>query len=164
MIGNIVDVTSKTANWLAALLLFCMFGHILYEVILRNFFDTSTFVLDEFVGYAVSGLAFLALGESLRRGEMLSVAILETVLPRRIWAWVSVFANALAIFVGAMMVFFIGRSALINLERGTTSSSVAEIPQVIPQAILCAGAAIFVLRAIEMTWKALGNAVSAERI
>ncbi len=160
MARKFIDLTSNTVNWLAALLVVGMFGLIALEVILRNVFSTSTFVLDEFVGYAVSGMAFLALGESLHRRQLISVSLLQALVSPRAWSWMIVLANALAVFVGVMLTWFIGRSVLINYERGTTSSSVAEVPQAFPQAILWLGATIFLLRAVEATWVAFVAAKS----
>ena len=154
---------SKLASATSALLLVGILCHIILEIVLRNVFSTSTFVLDEFVGYAVSALAFLAMGETFRNGGLISVNLLETLVSRRIWAWSTVFANLLAVSVGLMLTIYIGRSALINFTRGTTSGSIADVPLFIPQTLLTIGTAIFLLRALEATLIAVKNATSGER-
>lgn len=163
MASRTIDVISKLATGASALLLIGILCHIMLEIILRNIFHTSTFVLDEFVGYAVSGLAFLAMGETFRNGGLISVTLVEALVSRKVWAWSTVFANTLAVAVGLLLTFYIGRSALINFMRGTTSGSIADVPQFIPQAILCIGTAIFLLRALEATIISVKNATSGER-
>lgn len=163
MASRAIDLISKAASACSALLLIGVLFHIILEIILRNFFATSTFVLDEFVGYAVSGLTFLAMGETFRRGGLISVTLLETFVSPRIWAWVAVFANLLAVAVGAMLTYYLGRSAVINFMRGSTSGSIADVPQYIPQSIIVIGCAIFLLRAIEATFNAVNTVTSGER-
>ena len=46
-----VEGLSRAAGVVSAVLLIGMVLHILLEIVLRAFFSSSTFVLDEFVGY-----------------------------------------------------------------------------------------------------------------
>lgn len=163
MVSRAIDVISKLASGLAALLLLAILCHIIFEIVLRNVFNTSTFVLDEFVGYAVSGLAFLAMGETFRSGGLISVNLLETVVPQKVWAWSTVFANTLAVAVGLMLTLYVGRSAIINFVRGSTSGSIADVPLFIPHLILTIGAGIFLLRAAEAMMISMKTALSDER-
>ena len=64
---------SRLAAAVACLLLVGMVFLILYEMVLRAVFSTSTFVLSEFVGYAVSACTFLSLGYALEHGSLVRV-------------------------------------------------------------------------------------------
>jgi hypothetical protein len=68
-----VFTISRMAAAVACLTLLYMVGHILYEIVLRYAFASSTFVLDEFVGYAVAATTFMALGYSLEHGSLIRV-------------------------------------------------------------------------------------------
>ena len=144
-----IEILSRTANWLAVLALVATFTHIVLEIVLRNFFDSSTFVLDEFVGYAVSALTFLALGEAFRNRALIQVTLLHDQLGERGKHLLDKFGYLAAASVGVLIAWYVGRSVLRNYERGTTSSSIAEVPQWIPELFVLLGVIIFVLRAVE---------------
>ncbi|ASM75622.1 tripartite ATP-independent periplasmic transporter, DctQ component (plasmid) [Pseudosulfitobacter pseudonitzschiae] len=144
-----IKALSHTANWLAVLALVAMFAHIVLEIVLRNFFDTSTFVLDEFVGYAVSALTFLALGEAFRSGALIQVTLVRDLLGARGKYFLDVFGHLAAFSMGILIAWYVGRSVLRNYERGTTSSSIAEVPQWIPELFVLLGVIIFALRVVE---------------
>ncbi len=138
---------SRIGNGVAIFALVFMFAHIVLEIVLRNVFDTSTFVLDEFVGYAVSALTFLALGEALRTGTLIRVSLLHDNVPDVAkWA-LELFAMASALAVGTFALWFVAISVQRNFERGTTSSSIAQIPLWIPETFVLIGLSIFVLQA-----------------
>ena len=146
MLTRFAKAISQTANLAAIAALLFMFGHIVLEIALRNLFARSTFVLDEFVGYAVSALTFLALGETLRKEGLIRV----TVLRDNLMGWgrkmLDIFALLSALAVGCFAVWFVGKSVLRSFARGTTSSSIAEVPQWLPESLVLIGLAVFVLQ------------------
>ena len=159
----LVNLLARAANGVAAAMLCAMFLHIVLEIALRNIWDRSTFVLDEFVGYEVSAMAFLALGESYRRGALIEVSLLRDRLFGRARILLALFAHALALSAGGVMFFHLARGALRSWERGVVSSSVAETPQFIPESLAAAGAAVFSLCALEAAVRAVRNLAAARR-
>ncbi|MZR30728.1 TRAP transporter small permease subunit [Sneathiella sp. DP05] len=129
-----------------------MFLHIILEIILRNSFDTSTFVLDEFVGYAVASLAFLALGETFHKRALIEVTILKDNFSKRNRLFFELFSNLACSVIGSILFYYIGRSVINHFYRGTVSSSVAEVPQFIPEGLLLIGVFVFLLRVFESLW------------
>lgn len=73
---RLAGLLSRIAEGLACFSVLFMLMHILLEILLRSFFASSTFVLDEFVGYAMVALTFLGLGPTYRRHGHLRVMIL----------------------------------------------------------------------------------------
>jgi TRAP-type C4-dicarboxylate transport system permease small subunit len=144
---SIAKTLSRIGNVAAIGALVFMFCHIILEIVLRNVFSKSTFVLDEFVGYAVSGLTFLALGETLRKGRLIRVTLLVDAVPLKVRQAMEIFGFASAFGVGAFGAWYIGKSVVRSFERGTTSSSIAEIPQWIPESFVLLGLCIFSLQA-----------------
>ena len=137
---------SRIAAFLACVTLIGMVGHILFEIVLRYFFATSTFVLDEFVGYAVAATTFLALGYSLEHGSLIRVNLLigrtEGAFRRFLEA-----ASALsALFVTSLLVWYFWLRVARHWTRGTVSSSIAEVPMWIPEGAILLGLAVFWLQ------------------
>ncbi len=148
MLNRLSTITSKIGNTAAICALIYMFLHIILEIILRNAVAKSTFVLDEFVGYAVSGLTFLALGETLRNDKLIRVTLLLEDAPAAARRLLEIFGYASALAVGCFGAWYIGKSVIRNFVRGTTSSSIAEVPQWIPESFVLLGLIIFTIQAL----------------
>lgn len=149
VLSAVVNFAARAANVAAAAMLAAMFLHIILEIALRNIWDRSTFTLDEFVGYEVSALAFLALGESFRRGALIEVSLLRDRLARVPRLLLALAARALALAAGGFLLFYLARGAFRSWRRDIVSSSIAETPQWIPEALAALGAAVFVLCILE---------------
>lgn len=146
MIDRIATIINRTAGAIAALLLVYILCHIIYEIILRVGFDSSTYVLDEFVGYAVAAMTFLSLGYALDTGGLIRVDIAIGRLrgkPRRIMELICVVASfAMANFCA----WWVWRDTARNWKRGAVSESVAEVPLWIPTGAVWLGLVLFALQ------------------
>ena len=143
---RITYALSTLGAWLACAILVGMVGHILVEIVLRTLFDSSTYVLDEFVGYGVAATTFLALGYSLEQGTLIRVNLL---LGRLEGATLRVFeagAALAALFVVAVLIRFFWQGVSRSWERGRVSSSIAEVPMWIPEGLVLLGLGIFWLQ------------------
>jgi len=139
---------SRLAAVIAACALVYMVGHIALEIVLRSLFATSTFVLDEFVGYAVSVCVIWSLGYVLEQGDLIRVGLLLDRLPQRaqdlMTAAAALVAAALATGLAWMFWIRVARA----WSRGTVSSSMAAIPTWIPEGAVMIGLCIFALAAV----------------
>ncbi|TWG98912.1 TRAP-type C4-dicarboxylate transport system permease small subunit [Mesorhizobium sp. J18] len=141
-----IFVVSRVAAALACAILVGMVSLILYEIILRYFFASSTYVLDEFVGYGVAACTFLALGYALEHGSLIRVNILlgrTSGLARRLF---EAFCAALTMVVIGLFIWFFWIRVMRHWTRGTTSSSIAEMPMWIPEGAVLLGLSIFWLQ------------------
>lgn len=131
-IDCLATVISKIAGAFAALLLVYILLHIGYEIILRTMFDSSTYVLDEFVGYAIAAMTFLSLGHALDKGALIRVDLAITRMtgrPRRI---IELFCITASFLMAGFCAWWVGFDALRHLTRGSVSESIAEVPLWIP--------------------------------
>lgn len=146
LILRFIDALSFGALACAGIVLIYAVGHILLETVLRSVFDTSTHVLDEFIGFAVLSITFLSLSWTLRDGGMIRVNILTDRLSsgarRAIESAVALFATGLC----AYFCTFLWHNFMKNWNRGAVSESVAEVPLWIPDLIVFIGACLLVLQ------------------
>ncbi len=143
---NMADNLTRVAAIGACMILVAMVLFILYEIVLRTFFDASTYVLDEFIGYGVATMTFLSLAAALKDNSLIRVNLLLAVLgeaPRRVIEVVSYLIGA-ALF-GFIAAYFL-KFAMRDFERGTVSNSVAQVPLWIPQATMLAGILILIIQ------------------
>ena len=148
-IGRIDRAMTRAGRWLSwvsAALIVYMLVHIMIEIVLRAFFDTSTFVLEEFVGYALGAMIFLALAATHTEDRLIRVNLLKNILGPRGREIADAFAN-LAALAACLLLF----GALYNIftrnwRFGITSSSFAETPLWIPQSLIIVGLGFYILR------------------
>ncbi|MEQ8708794.1 MAG: TRAP transporter small permease [Rhodospirillales bacterium] len=133
---------------IAACALVLMTAHVVIEVVLRGAFSTSTFALDEYVGYGTAAMTFLGAGYALQEGALIRVNILLGRLDRdsRSRRVLEVFAVVMTIAVMALLNWYFLVSVLRNFSRGTVSETVAATPLWIPEAAVTAGITILLLR------------------
>lgn len=137
---------SRLAGGIAGLLLVGMVLHILTEIVLRAFFHTSTFVLDEFVGYGVAAITFLSLGYTLEHGALIRVNILLS----RVQGWgrrlLEVIAASLTLGLLTFFGWFFWLRVSRHWVRDSVSSSIAQVPMWIPEGLVLLGLALFWLQ------------------
>jgi TRAP-type C4-dicarboxylate transport system permease small subunit len=141
-----VYAVSRVAAFLACLILMGMVGHILFEIVLRTFFATSTYVLDEFVGYGVAAVTFLALGYSLEHGSLIRVTLLIGRVTARARQILEVLSALATMSVVALLIWFFWLRMARNWTQNRVSSSIAEVPMWIPEAGILLGLCVFWLQ------------------
>ncbi|GGH44864.1 TRAP transporter small permease subunit [Frigidibacter albus] len=139
---------SRFCAALAALMIVAMTLHILIEIVLRSFFATSTFVLDEMVGYCIAAATFLSLGYAFEHSSLVRVGLLVDRLSGRPRRALEAFCALATLAVMGQITWYLINTALRSHERGRVSSSVAEIPMWIPEALCAFGLAAFCLQVI----------------
>lgn len=137
---------NRAAGAFAAVLLVYIFVHIIYEIVLRSFFNDSTFVLDEFVGYAVAGMTFLAAGYALNSGSLIRVDMAIGRLSGRPRRWAEMFCLVASFAMALFCSWWVGRDALRHFTRGSVSESIAEVPLWIPVGAVWLGLVFLMLQ------------------
>ena len=139
---------SRLAAGLACLIVVAMVCHILYEIVLRTFFASSTFVLDEFIGYGVAAATFLAIGYSFEHGSLIRVGLLIGRLEGRARRSLEVFCALATLWMTSLLGWYVGLIVWRSWSRGRVSSSIAEVPLWIPELLIFVGIAVFWLQLI----------------
>lgn len=143
-----VFALSRLSATIAACALVYMVGHIAYEIILRSFFATSTFVLDEFVGYSISICVIWSLGYVLEHGDLIRVGLVLDRLPERAGELLTAASAFVAAAMSAGLAWMFWVRVARAWTRGTVSSSVAAVPTWIPEGAVMLGFCLFALAAL----------------
>ncbi len=154
----ISSIIAKGGAIVSVVLMASMTCHVIVEIVLRSFFNSSTYVLDEFVGYGVAAMTFLSLGYALETGALIRVNFLLVKLKndviRRVVEQIAVLSTlCLTLFIS---VFFF-KSIARNFERGAVSETIAEVPLWIPEGLVLVGLYILALQLISYTFKILSG-------
>lgn len=131
---------------LAALLLIYMVCHISLEIVLRAFFASSTYAMDEYVGYAVGAMTFFALAHTFRSGRHIRVNLLISGLYGRAAVVVEVICILFTFAIGLFLARFIWRILVRDFTRGSVSPTMHETPMWIIDAAIFAGLVLFLVQ------------------
>lgn len=139
---------SVVAATFAGVLLLLMVGHTVLEMTLRTFFDRSTYVLDEFVGYAVAALTMLGLGYALNTGGILRVNLMTRKLPAGVLRWLELANVLMVLALMGVLIRFQYAAVATAFRRGTLSGTLSNTPTWIPMAVFLAGITLFALQLV----------------
>lgn len=141
---RLVKRLNQVAGVLSALLILYMAAHILLEIGLR-FFDSSTYVLNEFVGYAVATLTFTGLGFTLERGGLIRVDMLVERLSPGWRVAVDTLVSSIVLLVFSWLSWYWWLNVARSYQRGISSDSLANTPLWMPEGMVLIGMLIFCL-------------------
>lgn len=131
----------------AVILMIGMTLHILTEIALRYFFSTSTYVLDEFVGYGVAAMTFLALGYTFENNVLIRVNFVLLKIRNNIMRkLVEISCVVITLVMSSFIARYFWRSVSRNFERGSTSETIAQVPLWIPESLAFIGLIIFIIQ------------------
>lgn len=135
---------SKISAYAAVGIMFFMTSHILIEISLRYFFDRSTYVLDELVGYGIAGMTFLSLGYALETSSLIRVnMILIKIKSKLVRLGFEVLSVVVALYLSIFLIEYFYRSVSRSFSRGTTSETVLAVPLWIPESLVIVGLVVF---------------------
>ena len=152
------SLLAKAGAVLAVLLMAGMTLHVILEICLRAFFTTSTFVLDEFVGYGVAAMTFMALGYTFETNTLIRVNILLTRIRSRAGRCiVEILCVSSALILTSYIALYFWKSVERNIQRGSTSETIAEVPLWIPEAFVLLGLVIFIIQMLAYVVRVLSG-------
>src|SRR5690625_270867 len=150
--GEALDRAAGILGFVAAVLsagiLACVTCHIVLEIVLRNVFGTSTYAVDELVGYGVGAMSVLAMAHTLREGGMIRVQILLARLqggPRKI---VEIACALICLAPVALIANSFAATALRSWREGRVSTGYLEVPMWMPEAVFAGGLFLLALQLV----------------
>ena len=163
-IQRLSSAISLAGAYVAGVILCLMTLHILLEIVLRAFFDASTFIMDEMVGYGVAAITFIGLGHALDFGALIRVNLLLTRLDENGMARraVEVACILATEFIVCVAIWYFAKTVIRNYERGYLSQTISEIPSWIPEAWVLVGLVIFALQMLAYLLRVLSGQKLAE--
>mgnify|MGYP000724965407 CR=1 FL=1 len=148
LLSRLSHAIAAAAALLAGLILVAMVGHTVLEMTLRAFFSSSTFVLDEFVGYEVAALTMLGLGYALNTGGLLRVNLIAPHLPRVLHRWLELVLVLMVLGLMLLLATYHLDAVIRAYDRNTLSGTLANTPMWIPMGVFLVGLGVFILQLI----------------
>ena len=122
------NIAGSLAMWISAGLLTYIVCHISVEIVLRSFFDTSTYSMDEFVGYAIGSMTFLSLASTFKNRKHIRVSIMQSFVSGRLAVAIELVCLAFTFGIVLFLARYIWRTLARDFGRGTVSPTLTETP------------------------------------
>ncbi|MDP2698578.1 TRAP transporter small permease subunit [Thalassospira sp.] len=150
LLVKFIESLSKFGAYLSALTLIVMVSFILFEIVLRTVFDSSTFIMDEMVGYGVAAATFLALPHALGEGAIIRVELLLGHVSVRYRKCLEIFSCLVGLGVVWVLISFVWLRVARAWARNSVSSSIAEVPMWIPEGVILTGLCLLFLQLVAL--------------
>lgn len=168
MIARSVQTVSRLCSGagmaLAAVLLVYIVGHIILEIVLRNFFHSSTNTMSEFVGYATGAMTFLALGHTFASRKHVRVSVMRQFWSGKVALVIELLCLALTFAAYAFMARFVWTIVVRDYTRGSVSSGLVPTPTWYIAAVIFIGLVIFLIQLIASAFDTVINGVPEDQV
>lgn len=158
-----IDGLTAGCAVLAALCLAGIFVLIMAEVIARNLVGTSVAFSWDYASYMMGGVFMLAAAAALKSGAHVRVTVLREPLSEAGRRGLDLTACLVGIAAVGLLLWSVSSMAWLSAERGSTSATVVRTPLWIPQAVVAAGAFVFLLQMLAQALRVVcGQSLSDE--
>ncbi|WP_282605688.1 TRAP transporter small permease subunit [Pelagibius sp. Alg239-R121] len=163
-LNAIASGSATAAMWVSAGLLVYIVIHVNIEIVLRSFFDTSSFSMDEFVGYAIGAMTFLSLAHTFKHRKHIRVSILQSFVRGKLAAAVELLCIALTFGITLFLARFIWRTLARDFQRGTVSPTLTETPIWLIDSAIFLGLVFFLIQLLSSACSVVCDGVPKDRV
>lgn len=140
-----IGLLEKGCTFVASLAFVAMMAIIAFGTLSRYFLGLPFAFVDEYSGYLLVVMGFLAMVLALKRNAHITVDIVQRALPEKVRGWVDVGAQCIGILIAAVLFWLSLQLFYENYATGMRASTIMETPLWIPQISIPLGWAVFIL-------------------
>lgn len=150
-LATLIDDINLWAARLSAVLLGLMTVLILVEILLWNTLEKTTLIADEYSAYGLAAIIFMGAGYCLKEKGHIRITLVLGFLPARLARWIAFLATAVTTVFMAYLWWYILKMVASTIRYHSTSGTLTHTPLWIPQSLMLAGAACFLLQLLAIT-------------
>lgn len=138
-----IDLASKLGAGLSSILMLLIVILIFVEIVLRTFFNSSTFIADEYSAYFFVGVVMMGLSYTFKENGHIRITIITSRLPKNLSFILEIISLCIVMLV---LLFSIYHSALMVYDGyilDMRADTVAETKLFIPQIFVILGFILF---------------------
>ena len=140
-----VGFLEKGCTFVASFAFVVMIAIIAFGTLSRYFIDLPFSFVDEYSGYLLVIMGFLAMVLALKRNAHITIDIVQRALPEKGRAWVEIGAQCIGLLIAAVLFWLSLTLFYENYVTGMRASTIMETPLWIPQLFIPLGWAVFIL-------------------
>jgi len=145
MFAKFVDRLFSASLAISGALLVAITVFVLIEVLLRAVLNVSTYVVAEFVGYALAPMVTLAMASTMQNGQLIRMNLLTSRLPLAARRRVEIVCVLLTLAAMSWFAHLMWLEVAFNWHRGAVSDTIARFPLWITPALSLAGLLVFLI-------------------
>jgi TRAP-type C4-dicarboxylate transport system permease small subunit len=145
-LGKIINLVSAVGIKVSSSLLIIMALFIVVDVMGRAFLGRSTIICEEYSGYLLVALVFLAFAHTLSQGAHIRISVIISRFPSRIQDYLEAFVSTLAIVFVIYFAFQLWVMAKTYYYGMVTSQSYIPMPLFIPSSLMLIGSILLILQ------------------
>ena len=140
-----IGLLETGCTFVASIAFVAMIAIIAFGTLCRYFLGLPIAFVDEYSGYLLVVMGFLAMVLALKRNAHITVDIVQRALPEKVRGWVDVGAQCIGILIAAVLFWLSLKLFYENYATGMRASTIMETPLWIPQVSIPLGWAVFIL-------------------
>jgi TRAP-type C4-dicarboxylate transport system permease small subunit len=140
-----INLMEKACTFVASVAFVVMLVIIAVGTLSRYFLGRPLVFVDEYSGYLLVAMGFLAMVSAVKRDLHITVDIVTKALPEKPRAWLDVGTQFVSIFIAAVLFWLSLMFCYENYATHTLASTIMETPLWIPQLFIPLGWAVFIL-------------------
>lgn len=145
-VGALATGVEKTLSVIglvcASLALMASLVMVVIGVIGRYVLKVGVVFVDEYVGYALVAMAFLALSSTLTAEKHIRIDSVVRFLPQKVQAWLEAVTSAVGLAISVFVTVQSSQRVIMSFRGGDLSVSPLETPLYIPQLFIPVGFAL----------------------
>jgi TRAP-type C4-dicarboxylate transport system permease small subunit len=140
-----INLLEKGCTFIASVAFVVMVIIIAVGTLSRYFLARPLVFVDEYSGYLLVAMGFLAMVSAVKRDLHITVDIVTKAFPEKVRAWLDVGAQSIAILISAVLFWLSLTFCLENYTINLRASTIMETPLWIPQLFIPLGWLVFIL-------------------
>lgn len=143
---NLIDKISYIGGIASGAMIIIGLILVVIEIILRSLFSKTLFVTEEYSGYLMAGITFLALSYTLKEKGHIRMTFLHTILSERGKIILDMIAYTIGFIFSIILTYYTFLFFWDSLVSNSRSMQISQTPLAIPQFFLPVGSAMFALQ------------------
>jgi len=143
---RLCDRLSQTCGTIAGIMMLLGLALVLIEIVIRTLFDMTLYITEEYTGYLMVAITFLALSYTLKERGHIRMVFLHKVLKGKARIALDIYAFAVGLAVSAVLTMTTTRLFWDSVVSQTRSMQISETYLAIPQFFMPLGALVMVLQ------------------
>lgn len=148
IITNWADKLSEAAGYISAIFMILIVILINTEIIVRSFFDSSTYIADEYSSYFLVAVVLLGLAYALKEEAHIRVEVIRGRLPEKGKQIFDICGTLAGLALTLFITYHATQMVWDSYSLEITADSISETPLFIPQLMIPIGLLLFALQLI----------------
>ncbi len=141
-----VDTLSWLGGYTSGIMMIVGFVLVIIEILVRGLFVKTLYITEEYTGYLMAGVTYLALAFTLRDGAHIRMTFIFEVLSERKKLLLEIICFVIGFAFSIVLTYLTFSLFWDSVITGTKAMSISETPLAIPQALLPIGSFLMTLQ------------------